>query len=85
MNDLTPDVVLVASDLLARLGGAWPRLTAFLSLLLLALAVIGLLCAQIDPASLRSLGYPRAAVWVERGARWGAFAVALYKSRRGKP
>lgn len=82
MDDTNADAIVIGTDLLLRFGTAYPRLTAAATVLLGALAVLGFICAQIDAAALEAQGYPRAARAVRWGQQGGAFALALWRSRK---
>lgn len=71
-----------AIELLGALAAQNPRLAGVLSAGLVVLTVIGLVCAQIDTKALAEAGYPRAAKAVELGAQIGAFAKALWSSKK---
>jgi len=71
-----------AIELLGALAAQNPRLAGVLSAGLVVLTVIGLVCAQINTKALAEAGYPRAAKAVELGAQIGAFAKALWSSKK---
>jgi hypothetical protein len=76
------DAVWLGLSLFTRLGKAYPGWTGFFTVVLAVLAVIGFVCAQIDPAKLTAQGYHRAATVVVWGRRIGGLAIALYKARK---
>jgi len=71
-----------ALEILGSFALANPRVAGVLSALLAVLTAIGLVCAQIDAEALAKAGYPRAAKAVELGAQIGAFAKALWSSKK---
>ena len=62
---------------LAALAVTHPRAAGVLVAAGAVLAVVGVICAQIDTGALERAGHPRLAQAVRLGARVGAFALKL--------
>ena len=62
---------------LAALAVAHPRVAGVMVAAGAALAVVGMICAQVDTDALERAGHPRLAHAIRIGARVGAFALKL--------